>query len=77
MGARSRGSRIHPSFLMTGFFPRWHMCEMDVGYLEWEGSDGGPYKELGHRQVGPTHTCLLAGLGQESGSARLAQISAV
>lgn len=62
---------------MTGFLPLWHMCEMDVGYLEWEGSDGGPYKELGHRQVGPTHTCLLAGLGQESGSARLAQISAV
>lgn len=56
------------------------MCEMDVGYLEWESSDGGPYKELGHRQVGPTHTFLLAqraGLGQESESAWLAQISAV
>lgn len=67
---------------MTGFLPRWHMCGMDVGYLEWEGSDGGPYKELGHRQVGVglTHTFLLAqraGLGQESGSAQLVQISAV
>lgn len=37
---------------MTGFLPCGHTCEMDVGYLEWEGSDGGPHKELGCGEVG-------------------------
>lgn len=49
--------------LMTRFLLFCHMCEMDVGCLEWEGSDGGTYKELGRRDMGirPTHTFVPPG----------------